>query len=155
MFTPVYLGLGSNIGNREEYLDKALESLGAHPGIQLVSVSSFLNTKAVTEYEQSDYLNAACELRTLLSARELLKFTQEVEISLGRDSKGDGSPRTIDIDILMYGDEVISEDDFVVPHPLMHERPFVLEPLQEIAPKLVHPLFQEPVDSLLSLVGGY
>jgi 2-amino-4-hydroxy-6-hydroxymethyldihydropteridine diphosphokinase len=149
MFTSVFLGLGSNIGDRESYLDKALDYLGEHDSIQLISVSSFINTKAVTEYEQGDYLNAACEIKTILSARELLVFTQEIEKVLGRESKGTGAPRTLDIDILIYGEAIISEEDLVVPHALLHERAFVLEPLHEIAPTLVHPLFQVPVNKLL------
>ncbi len=155
MVTPVYVGLGSNIGDRDAQLDAALELLGQHQSIQLISVSSFINTKAVAEFEQSDYLNAACEIKTILSARELLTFTQSVEKKLGRELKGTGAPRTIDIDILLYGDEVISEDDFIVPHPLLHERAFVLEPLNEIAPTLVHPLFLESIETLLVGVTGY
>jgi len=153
MFTPVYLGLGSNLGDREHYLEAAIKALSSHEAIEVVSVSDFFNTKAVAEFDQPDYLNAALGVTTILSARELLVVTQGIENEYGRTSKGTYDPRTLDIDILLYGNDVISEDDFVVPHPLMHERLFVLDPLVQIAPHLTHPILQSTIEDLKQMLG--
>ena len=150
----VYLGLGSNVGDRNGYLTRALSLLGNHPSIDLIKVSSFIENTAVSSYKQPDYLNGVCYINTILTYRELLTFTQEVELQLGRLTKGMGDPRTIDIDILFYDNEIISEDDCVIPHALLHERDFVLKPLFEIAPDFVHPILQETIESIyLSKVG--
>lgn len=148
MFTPVYLALGSNLGDREHYLEAAIRALSSHDAIEVVSVSDFFNTKAVSEFDQPDFLNAALGITTILSARELLSVTQGIETEYGRTSKGTYDPRTLDIDILLYGNDVISDDDFVVPHPLMHERRFVLDPLAQIAPHVMHPILQATVQEL-------
>jgi 2-amino-4-hydroxy-6-hydroxymethyldihydropteridine diphosphokinase len=153
MFTPVYLGLGSNLGDRESYLESGIKALSSHEAIEVVSVSDFINTKAVSEFDQPDFLNAALGITTILSARELLAFTQSIEKEYGRTSKGTYDPRTLDIDILLYGNDVISDDDFVVPHPLMHERAFVLDPLAQIAPHVSHPILQATIDDLREMLG--
>lgn len=152
MFTSVYLGLGSNLGDREHYLESAIQALSAYDEIEVVAVSDFFNTKAVSEFDQPDYLNAALGIVTILSARELLEITQRIEQLYGRTAKGTYDPRTLDIDILLYGDDVISDDDFVVPHPLMHERLFVLEPLSQIAAHIQHPVLQSTIDDLKQLL---
>lgn len=148
MFTPVYLGLGSNLGDREHYLDAAIRALSSHDAIEVIAVSDFVNTKAVSEFDQPDFLNAALGITTILSPRELLATTQTIEKEHGRTSKGTYDPRTLDIDVLLYGEDVISEDDFVVPHPLMHERMFVLDPLFQIAPYVTHPILQSTIEEL-------
>jgi 2-amino-4-hydroxy-6-hydroxymethyldihydropteridine diphosphokinase len=148
MLNTAYLGLGSNLGDRHFHLTWALKELESHLNIRIVHVSRFFNTKAVSPTPQPDYLNAAVEIETDLSARELLMETLDIEKRLGRKVKGDRSPREMDIDILLYGDELISDYDLVVPHPLMHERLFVLEPLKDIAPDVEHPVLYESILSI-------
>lgn len=155
MFKPVYLGLGSNVGNRKRNLNQAIDKLNAHESIEVGKISSFMNTKAVARFPQPDYLNAVVQIKTILTPRELLEFTQSVEKELGRTSKGTYDPRTLDIDILFYDKAIITEDDLVIPHPLMHERAFVLIPLREIAPHFVHPVLQQTVTDLAKQVAGY
>ena len=114
----------------------------------------FIETKSVSTYEQPDYLNGVCYLITRLSYRELLTFTQKIELQLGRLSKGNGDPRTIDIDILFYDTEIVLDDDCGIPHSLLHERDFVMKPLYEIAPHFIHPVLQESIEEIyLSKVG--
>ena len=148
----VYLGLGANVGNREETLKKAIEMLDAENEIQLLKTSSFIETKPESKVKQPDFLNGAIEIRTILTPRELLNVTQAIENKLGRVSKGNYDPRTIDIDILFYGDDILAEDDLVVPHPMVQDRGFVLKPLSEIAPEFQHPIFQESVEQMLANV---
>ena len=148
----VYLGLGANVGNREETLKKAIEMLDAENEIQLLKTSSFIETKPESKVKQPDFLNGAIEIRTILTPRELLNVTQAIENKLGRVSKGNYDPRTIDIDILFYEDDILAEDDLVVPHPMVQDRGFVLKPLSEIAPEFQHPIFQESVEQMLANV---
>ena len=148
MLNTVYLALGSNIGDRQQYLDLAIEKLADYDDIEVLQVSSYINTQAVTQTVQPDYLNAVLEVRTLLSCRELLEITQLIEKQLGRKTKGNYDPRTIDIDILFFNHEMIAEDDLVVPHSMLHERRFVLEPLVEIAPQWVHPILNLTISEL-------
>ena len=140
-----YLGLGSNLGDRDGNLRKALEMLGAREGITVVEASSFIETDPVGGPEgQPRFVNAAAAL----APRELLQACQEVERALGRDRGPDEirwGPRTIDIDILLYGDKVIREPDLQIPHPRMHEREFVLVPLAQIAPEATHPVVKQTV----------
>lgn len=150
-----YLALGSNVGNKRGHLDHALDLLAAHPFITLEKVASYIDTPADSSFPQPDYLNTACLVRTLLNIRELFEETRKIERVLGRTQKGTGMPRTCDIDILLYNDDIVSEDDLVIPHPLMHERLFVLQPLVQIAPQVVHPLLQETILSLYTTRRGY
>jgi 3-oxoacyl-[acyl-carrier protein] reductase len=140
MTVTAYIALGSNLGDRFEYLDRALQALQDHPAISVTQVSSYYETAPVGGPPgQGPYLNAAAELRTELGARELLQALLEVERALGRVRQERDGPRTIDLDLLLYGDLVCNEPELTVPHPRMHERPFVLKPLAAIAPKAVHP----------------
>ena len=150
----VYLGLGANVGNREETLKKAIEMLDAENEIQLLKTSSFIETKPESKVKQPDFLNGAIEIRTILTPRELLNVTQAIENKLGRVSKGNYDPRTIDIDILFYGDDILAEDDLVVPHPMVQDRDFVLKPLSEIASDFLHPIFQESVTNMLANISN-
>ena len=150
----VYLGLGANVGNREETLKKAIEMLDAENEIQLLKTSSFIETKPQSKVKQPDFLNGAIEIRTILTPRELLNVTQAIENKLGRVSKGNYDPRTIDIDILFYGDDILAEDDLVVPHPMVQDRDFVLKPLSEIASDFLHPIFQESVINMLANISN-
>lgn len=148
VFETAYLGLGSNLGDKKAFLDGAVEALNASEHIELEIVSDYVVTKAVTSINQPDFLNAACRIKTILTPYELLTFLQDVEKRYGRTGKGQYDPRTLDIDILFYGDHIISEDDLMIPHPLLHLRGFVLHPLMNIAPDVIHPSLQESVKEL-------
>ena len=150
MTVTAYIGLGSNLGDRRDYLDRALRALDEHGAIEVGKVSSYRDTEPVGGPPgQGAYLNAAAELRTDLSADDLLKVLLQVEQTLGRVRSERHGPRTIDLDLLLYGDLIVEHPWLIVPHPLMHERLFVLEPLVEIAPQVVHPVFECSLRDLL------
>ncbi len=134
--TSVYLSLGSNIGDKKAYLLSAIERLEQLDKTIVKSVSSFYETAAWGKTDQDDFLNICCELETDLAPQELLLACQKIEKDLKRVRHEHWGPRTIDIDILLYGDETIATENLNVPHPYMTERAFVLVPLEEIAPKL-------------------
>jgi 2-amino-4-hydroxy-6-hydroxymethyldihydropteridine diphosphokinase len=147
--TRAFVGLGANLGERERTLRAAVDSLGGEAGVEVVAVSTLRETEPVGVGEQPLYLNGAAELETTLTARELLDRLFAVERRFGRvRSPGEHGPRTLDLDLLLYGDEVIDEPELHVPHPRLHERRFVLEPLAELAPGLVVP-GRGDVESLL------
>lgn len=132
-----YVGLGGNIGDRELHLQRALELLAAEPGIEVVAVSSFRETDPVGYLDQPPFLNAACAVETDLSPSELLRRLLAVEQALGRERTGPRfGPRTIDLDLLLYGSEAVDEPGLTVPHPRLAERRFALEPLAELDPEL-------------------
>ncbi|MGT2907676.1 2-amino-4-hydroxy-6-hydroxymethyldihydropteridine diphosphokinase [Streptococcus dentiloxodontae] len=135
----VYLSLGSNMGDRQDYLKKALAALDELPRTALVKVSSFYETAAWGMTNQADFLNLVCQIETELEPQDLLRHCQIIEKSLDRVRHEHWGPRTVDIDILIYGDRVIDEDNLKVPHPFMTERAFVLVPLLEIAEGLSNP----------------
>jgi 2-amino-4-hydroxy-6-hydroxymethyldihydropteridine diphosphokinase len=135
-----YIGLGGNLGDRRSYLERAVDLLGRDPDLRVAEVSSLHDTEPVGYVEQPRFLNAVAAVDTELGARELLERILAVERALGRERTGPRyGPRTIDLDLLLYGDEEIEEPDLVVPHPRLAERAFVLEPLAELAPDLVLP----------------
>lgn len=140
-----YIGLGSNLGDREASLNSAVALLGQVNGIEVTAVSSYYNTDPVGYEQQPDFLNAAVEIKTALSADELLQVCMRIEKELRRERIIRWGPRTIDMDILLYGDRIINEEHLIIPHPRMHERNFVLKPLNEIAPKAVHPVYRQTV----------
>jgi 2-amino-4-hydroxy-6-hydroxymethyldihydropteridine diphosphokinase len=133
-----YIGLGSNLGDRDGTLRAALERLGE---LGPLRVSSFRETEPVGVTDQPLFLNAAAELETDLGARELLERLFEIERELGRERSAETrwGPRTIDLDLLLYGEETIDEPGLTVPHPRLAERRFALEPLDELAPDLALP----------------
>ncbi|EGQ1647573.1 2-amino-4-hydroxy-6-hydroxymethyldihydropteridine diphosphokinase [Staphylococcus pseudintermedius] len=135
----VYLGLGSNMGDREAQLKAAIDLLDAHDKINVVAISPIYETKPVGYTEQPDFLNLCLHIQTQLSAQDLLKVALETEAELYRVRKVRWGPRTMDIDILLYGDEIIEEDDLTVPHPRMTERAFVMVPLNDIAANVTEP----------------
>jgi len=148
--TPAYIALGSNLGDREAHIKHALAMLIETPKIQVRCISSFMENPAVGGPEDShDFLNAAAELHTSLSPRDLMKRLLDIEKSMGRERRLKWEPRVIDLDLLLYGISIVSTDDMIVPHPLMHERKFVLQPLAEIAPNAIHPTLQVTVAGLL------
>lgn len=148
----VILGLGSNVGDKESYIDSAISHLADHDMIEIKQMSSLFENPAQTPYPQPDFLNACIEIQTFLTPEELLDLTESIEKKLDRRSKGGQDPRTIDIDIIFYGDEIITTDRLMVPHPLMHTRDFVLKPLLDIAKDWVHPLLQQRVDEMVQFV---
>jgi 2-amino-4-hydroxy-6-hydroxymethyldihydropteridine diphosphokinase len=145
----VLLGLGSNLGGRREFIERAARLIDEIEGVELKSLSSLIETEPVGGPPQGKYLNGAAELETALEPRDLLARLQEVEAELGRVRKVLNGPRNIDLDILLFGDSVVEAGDLVVPHPRMCERAFVLEPLNEIAPGRVHPIKRKSIEELL------
>ncbi len=147
-----YIGLGGNLGDRRSYLERALELLEEDAAIRIAAVSGFRDTDPVGYVDQPRFLNAVAAVETDLPARELLERMLAVERRLGRERTGPRfGPRTIDLDLLLYGDERVAEPGLRVPHPRLHERAFVLEPLQELEPDLVVP-GQGPLETLVARV---
>lgn len=130
--TTAYLALGSNIGDRAEYLRQAAERLQAHPTILVEAKSRIYETQSVEGGGEGDFLNAVLRLRTALSALELSEKTKHIEETLGRPQPPRHGPRVIDIDILLFGDERIESEVLTVPHPRMYRRAFVLQPLLDV-----------------------
>ena len=148
--TRAYVGLGANLGDRDVTLRAALDRLAAEPGIELVAVSSFRETDPDGYLDQPRFVNAAAAIETALGPRELLDRLLAVERDLGRTREGPRfGPRTIDLDLLLYGDVVLDEPGLTLPHPRLHERRFALEPLAELDPALVVP-GRGPVQTLLT-----
>jgi 2-amino-4-hydroxy-6-hydroxymethyldihydropteridine diphosphokinase len=136
----VFVGLGANLGDREATIGRAVELLGRTPGVEVVAVSTLRETEPVDYLDQPRFLNGAVALETSLAPRELLDALLAVERALGRERTGPRfGPRTIDLDLLLYGDERIDEPGLRVPHPRLHERAFALEPLAELDPALEIP----------------
>ena len=134
-----YIGLGANLGDREANIKEALSEL-ARSGCKPIRVSSIYETAPVGFSDQPDFLNAVAELETSLRPRELLAVLGKIERRIGREETFKWGPRTIDLDILLYGDQTLAEDSLEIPHPEMHRRAFVLTPLAEIAPEVKHPV---------------
>ena len=139
----IYVGLGSNLGEREAMIRLALDDLARLPETTLLRASSLYDTEPVGDVDQPNFLNAVAEIESGLAARRLLWNLQLIEKRLGRGRTRRWGPRTIDLDLLLYGDLVIEEPDLVVPHPEMLRRSFVLVPLVELDPMLVHPVTGE------------
>jgi deoxyguanosine kinase len=154
MTVTAYIGLGSNLGDREGFLNKALKLVGDLDQVQITSVSDMIESYPLGNARQPDYLNAAAKLESGLSAIELHRKLQDIEIALGRQRSGKWQPRTIDMDLLLFGDQVINTPDLAVPHPQMHLRSFVLKGLSQIAPQVVHPLLKQPACVLAQRLNG-
>ena len=183
-----YIGIGSNLGDRQLNIDKALEKLKTRNNIQLNEVSPVIETEPVGDITQPKFLNACCEIDTTLYPDELLSALKSIEREMGRGKDSlpkklsveeqlmaleDGGsvkallrdkqhaldnikdeniwgPRIIDLDILLYDDIIMKGNNLIIPHKFLHERLFVLEPLSQIVPKLMHPVFKKPINDLLS-----
>ncbi|WP_237040116.1 2-amino-4-hydroxy-6-hydroxymethyldihydropteridine diphosphokinase [Phocaeicola faecalis] len=146
----VYLGLGTNLGDKEANLHAAVQQINMRIG-KVTSLSAFYVTAPWGFSSGHSFLNAACCVETSLSPFGVLEETQSIERDLGRTKKsvdGNYSDRLIDIDILLYGDLILNTPTLTLPHPLMHERLFVMEPLAEIAPKVVHPVLKQTIFSV-------
>src|SRR5262245_38839990 len=145
-----FIGVGANVGDRESNIRCAIEKLGSTQGVKVVHISNLLENPAIGMGDDAPpFLNGVAQIETTFGAHALLQRLLEVERELGRQRREKWSPRTIDLDLLLYGDQIISSDELLVPHPLMHERRFVLEPLAQIAPEVVHPTLQMTVGGLL------
>ena len=141
----VYLSLGSNMGNRQENLDHALKLISER--MQVGKVSSIYDTEAVGPIAQPRFLNLACEVKTRLAPEGLLTMVKGLEQKMGRKGRT-GEPRIIDVDILLYGETVMKTKDLEIPHPRMLERQFVMVPLAEIAPDVIHPVAKKKIKDL-------
>jgi len=143
----VYLSLGSNIGDRETHLRDAIAQLAAEG--RVVAVSSFYETEPVEVTDQAWFLNCAVALETTDTPEQLMAALLRIEREMGRQRVQRKGPRTIDLDILLFGDEIIESPDLTIPHPAMHQRRFVLAPLAEIAPEVRHPILKKKIRELL------
>ncbi len=148
----VFIGLGSNIGEREKYLETALTQLREHPAIKIFKISKNYETEPEGYITQPRFINAVAELETPLPPEILLEELQEIEKKVGRTKSVKWGPREIDLDILVYGDQEFCSEKLQLPHPLIAERVFVLEPLTEIAPEIIHPVHKKSFKELLNIL---
>ncbi len=145
-----YIGFGSNIGDRLAHIQNAIHALSKTDGITPQTISSLYKTDPVGYEEQAQFLNGVAAIQTSLSPLSLLHTLKDIETTIGRKHRIRWGPREIDLDILIYGDLCVQTEKLVVPHPEMHLRGFVLVPLAELAPDLVHPVFQVSIQTLLN-----
>ena len=145
-----YIGFGSNIGDRLAHIQNAIHALSKTEGITLQKISSVYKTAPVGYEAQAEFLNGVAAIQTSLSPLSLLHTLKNIETAIGRQHRIRWGPREIDLDILIYGDLCLQTEKLVIPHPEMHLRGFVLVPFAEIAPDLVHPIFEESIQTLLN-----
>lgn len=152
MSTAAYVGVGSNLGDRQETIQQAKQKLSNIKNIHFIRSAVIYETDPVGGPKQGSFLNTVWEIETELSAQELMAVLLKIESSLGRQRTEKNGPRTIDLDLLLYGDEVIHETELTVPHPRLHERWFVLKPLWDLRADYVHPIFKKSICELLDKV---
>ncbi len=151
----VFIGFGSNVGDRVDFCDRAVTLLSLLPHSRLIGVSLLYETEPVYDHAQPGegwFLNGVVQLETNLTPNSLLTVLREIERSLGRDEENRSGPRTIDLDILFYGQRVIHDPGLVIPHARLHQRRFVLMPLSELDPLWMHPVLQRTMTQLLAEV---
>ena len=149
-----FLGLGTNIGDRKNNLTRALTSLNDRPDLTILRTSRIYETEPWGVVDQPKFLNMVTEVATSISPRELLERVKKLETDMGREAGPRFGPRLIDIDILLLEDQVVDEPDLQIPHARLHERAFVLVPLAEIAPELIHPILSTTIAGLAEKVVG-
>ena len=147
----VYLGLGTNLGDREAHLREAVRRLD-EAGVHVTALSPLYETAPVGYLDQPDFLNAVCRAECQLPPHDLLRVVKGIEAALGRRPSFRNAPRPVDIDILFYDDRVLDTPDLVIPHPRLAERAFVLVPLTDLAPEFVHPVLGHIIADLLTAV---
>lgn len=152
--TIAYIGIGSNLGDRKALVNQAVRLLRELPKTSLLKVATTIETEPIGRRDQPNFLNTVAEVETALNPRELLNHLHRIEEALGRERGEHWGPRTIDLDILLYGNLILNEPDLVIPHPHMNGRRFVLEPLTEIAPYAVHPTAGKSISELLLSLPG-
>jgi len=149
-----YIGIGSNLGDKRNSCDEAVKWMGRIAGCRLRQCSPWFLTRPVSVEGQDWYLNGVASLEAEISARKLLARLLEIESALGRVRTEKWGPRIIDLDLLLFGQEIISDQDLQVPHPLMHTRRFVLVPMVHLAPQLIHPVLRRTMADLLDGLEG-
>lgn len=146
-----FIGIGSNMGDKNANIKKAIQKMETD-SVRVVQVSPFYETKPMGPVEQENFINCAAEIKTILTPAELMKFLLDMETEMKRERKVKWGPRTIDLDVLLFDDLILSLDEIIIPHPRMHERLFVLIPLNDIAPNIVHPLLRKRIIEIKSEV---
>ena len=147
-----YIGIGANLGDRRRTIDSAIEALAAREGIDVLRTSSLYRTESIGA-DGPDYLNAVVEVRSALEPLALVKVLQAIEAAHGRERSYPNAPRTLDLDLLLYGERKLSSSNLQVPHPRLHLRAFVLRPLAELAPELIVPGHGRVADLLPAVAG--
>ncbi len=154
MTAQAFIGIGSNLGDRQTNCQKALDRLGRLPTTEVIRISPFIETAPAEGVTGGPFLNGVAEVTTGLPPRQLLDNLRTIEVALGREAEhARDRARTIDLDLLLYGDLVLNEDDLIIPHPRMAGRRFVLEPLASIAPTIRHPVLLSTAEELLRRLG--
>lgn len=144
-----YVALGSNMGDKLLYLENAVKSIESDPSCKLLKISDIIVTEPYGPVEQDDFMNGCMMIDTLYTPQELLRFLQKLEQEANRVREVHWGPRTLDLDILLYDDLITTDDELTIPHPEMHKRAFVLEPLKQIAPNAIHPLLNQRIRDLI------
>lgn len=150
----VYIAIGSNLGHRAENCKRAVELIGRLKETEVVGRSSLYETEPWGVAGQPGFINAVVEVRTTIEPEDLLRALKSIEAGMGRKKGVRWGPRVIDLDIIFYGDMVVEKDGLAIPHPGLHERAFVLVPLNEIAPDFIHPVLKKTVSELMARIGS-